>query len=293
MQHRPQLRRSMRVLAAGTAALALAMAPLTAQADTSAPPAPVANAITVTSTGDNYQISGHLSPGTGTISWVNADDEMHMMEVARLQPGTTVKKLLAALNSENGEQAASKYLADGPTAAYGGPGLLTAGQGETVTMTGLQPGKYVLVCFMVDADGTPHYNQGMITTLNIRGAEHAEAPTSVGTIDVNDTGINLPQDFTGQGTYAITNTGAAPHSFSLAELDPGVGLAQFAGSVGEAMMMGTQPQGGGLIAGVETLSPGQTSYVTLSLTSGHYGYVSTEDIAGPDLPPQSGEFDIP
>lgn len=293
MQHRPLLPRSMRVLAAGTAVLALAMAPITAQADATAPSSPTDNAITVTTTGDNYQISGHLFPGTGTIRWVNSDAEMHMMEVARLQPGATVKKLLAALNSEDGEQAANAYLADGPSGTYGGPGLLTAGQGETVTMTGLQPGTYVLVCFMTDADGVPHFMQGMITTINIRGHEGTQAPSSVGTIAVNDSAIALPDDFTGQGTYAVTNTGTAPHSFSLAQLDPGVTLADFAESVGFAMGTGTQPGGGALVAGVETLSPGQTSYLTLDLTSGHYGYVSTQDIMGPDLPPQSGEFDLP
>ncbi|GGB25231.1 hypothetical protein GCM10011492_14080 [Flexivirga endophytica] len=281
--------RSLAALAA--AGLTIALTAGTSSADPIAPAAPVANSITITSTGDNYLLHGGIRPGTATVRWVNADDEMHMMAFARLKPGVTLDKIRAAL--AQGEENAYPLLADGPDMAYGGPGMVTAGQGETVTMTHLRAGAYVLVCFMMEPDGTPHWAEGMVRILQVRGAAETEAPATAGTITVDDDGINLPAGFTGHGTYAVVDTGTAPHSFSLARLDQGTSLLDFADSVGMASGMGTQPSGGALVSGIDSLNPGQTAYVTLDLAAGHYGYLSPWDMEGPALPPQSGEVTIP
>ncbi len=50
--------------------------------------------------------------------------------------------------------------------------------------------------------------------------------------------------------------------------------------------------GGVLDGGVDALLPDQTTYLTLDLEPGHYGYVSVEDANGPGMPAQHGEFDV-
>jgi hypothetical protein len=50
--------------------------------------------------------------------------------------------------------------------------------------------------------------------------------------------------------------------------------------------------GGTLVGGIDALAPGQSAYLTLDLKPGHYGYISSADMTGPDLPAQSGEFDV-
>ncbi len=281
-----------RLLAVTAAAgLALAWSPAQALACPVAPHAPTANAITVTSTGDNYRVAGHLKPGTATIRWVNADDEWHMMTLGRLKRGVTVHKMVAALSQ--GEQAAKALLADGPDAAYGSPAVLSAHQSETVTMEHLRPGTYVMICFMAEPNGTTHWQLGMVRTIQVRGATDTESVSDEGTIAVDDDGITLPVGFDGRGTYAVRDTGTRPHNFSLAHLDHGVSLADFVGSVGQAMSTGGEPTGGELVSGIDLLAPGQRAYLTLHLPAGRYGYLSVQDLTGPGLPPQSGVIDLP
>jgi hypothetical protein len=50
--------------------------------------------------------------------------------------------------------------------------------------------------------------------------------------------------------------------------------------------------GGALVGGVDELLPGQSAFLTVDLDAGHYGYVSTTDANGPEIPVQHGELDV-
>ena len=254
--------------------------------------APIANAVTVTAPGMAYQVSGPLRPGVATITFTNTDATAHMMAVARLKPDVTLDQVVQALRVS--EDAAGALLADGPETAYGTPAPVGAGQSTTVTALDLPAGDYVLICFFTDADGTPHYQMGMINLLTVDGEPATEKPNSDGTITIDDAGTTLPDGFTGHGTYLVTNTGAASHSISFARLDSGTTLDAYFHHVGVAMNgAGVIDGGGGILAGgVDDLAPGASAYLTLDLAPGHYGFVSTADANGPELPAQSGELDI-
>lgn len=264
----------------------LAAAPTTAGATTTAP---VGNSVVITTTGMNYKVQGTLKPGVGSITWANRDDDLHMMSMGRLKAGVTQAKLKAA--AKTSDKAVTALLADSPDTTWGGPALLTPGQTETVT-TSLQPGNYGLLCFVMGKDHMSHAAMGMVSILKVSGATQSVTPKASGTIAVGDSGIVWPAGFTGHGTYAVKDTGTKPHSLSLARLDKGVPLLQFLGSVNDAVGSGGVPRGGSLMSGIDALSPGQTAWITLDLSDGHYGYVSPEDIRGPQLPKQSGEFTV-
>lgn len=256
------------------------------------PKAPIHNAVRIVTTGMNYKVRGTLRPGTAAITWVNRDDESHMMAMARLRPGVTIAALKAALATS--EDAATKLFADPPDKAWGNPALLGPGWATTVTMTGLKKGRYALVCFLTDAMGRVHWQMGMIDQLHVGGVKRTARPASVGTIRLTDKMIRLPRHFTGAGTYRVVNTGRAPHSLSFARLSKGTSLAAYFGHVGMAMNTGGSIDGGGgvLVGGIDVLAAGRTGWVTLRLPRGRYGYLSTEDVTGPALPPQSGTFRI-
>lgn len=257
------------------------------------PAAPIANAVTITSPGMSYEVPGPLRPGIAAITFRNTSPEAHMMEVARLIPGTTLDQLKAALDQS--EDAAGALLADGQeNSVYGTPAPVGAGESTTVTAMDLQAGDYALVCFFTDADGTPHFQMGMINVLTVEGAPATESPTGDGTISIGDEGITMPDDFDGQGTFLVTNDGTATHSFSIARLDDGTTLDDYYQFVGNAQNSGTAVDGGGgvLAGGVDGLLPGQSAFLTVALSPGHYGYLSTADANGPTIPVQHGEFDV-
>jgi uncharacterized cupredoxin-like copper-binding protein len=254
--------------------------------------APIANAVTVTTPGMRYDVSGSLRPGIAAITLTNTDDVAHMMAVARLKDGVTLTQVTDALAQS--EEAAAKLLADSPDTSYGTPSIVGAGQSTTVTALDLPAGHYALICFLPGSDGKPHWQMGMIDELTVAGDKATERPPTRGTITIDDQGISLPAGFTGNGTFEVVNNGKAPHGFSLAELDQGTGLADFAGHVGMAENSGQPVDGGGgvLVGGVDVLAPGQSAFLTLALRPGHYGYLSPSDMTGPQLPAQHGEFDV-
>lgn len=254
--------------------------------------APIGNAVTIDTPGMRYQVSGPLRPGIAAITLTNSDDVAHMMAIARLKDGVTIKQVTDAL--AQGEDAVTALFADSPDTSYGTPSLVGAGQSTTVTAVNLPAGHYALICFLSGSDGMPHWQMGMIDELDVTGDKATEKPASDGTIVIDDTGVTMPDGFTGSGTFEVVNKGKSPHGFSLAKLEQGTALADFAGHVGMAENSQQPIDGGGgvLAGGIDALAPGQSAFLTLALKPGHYGFISPEDMKGPDLPPQHGEFDV-
>ncbi len=254
-------------------------------------PNPIANTVTITTPGMRYHISGPLRPGIAAITFVNTDDETHMMAFTRLKPGVTLDQMKKALGAS--EQAALALMADGPNTSYGTPSEVGAGMSTTVVAENLPAGNYAVACFLASKTGQPHWQMGMITMLRVTGAKATEKPKVQGRITVDDKRITLPDGFAGHGIFLVTDTGKAPHNLSLARLSDGTALADYVGHVGMAMQSNTPVDGGGgvLAGGIDGLAPGQSAYLDLDLPTGHYGYISTADVKGPDLPGQHGEFD--
>lgn len=255
--------------------------------------APIANAIIVETPGMAFDVSGSLRPGVAAITLTNPDSVAHMMSVARLNPGVTLDQVKEALNQS--EDAAVALLADGPDGSvYGTPAPVGAGESTTVTATDLAAGNYAMICFFTDDEGTPHFAMGMVDTFTVEGEQATETPDSDGTITIDDDGTTLPDEFSGRGTYLVTNAGTTPHSISIARLEEGTSLDSYFQYFGSQSNSGKAIDGGGgvLVGGVDGLLPGQSAYLTLDLSPGHYGYVSTADANSATLPVQSGEFEI-
>jgi hypothetical protein len=251
------------------------------------------NAVTVSTPGMAFDVSGPLRPGVATLTLQNDDDVSHMMAMVPLKDGVTLDQFRDAL--AKGEDEATKLLAGDPEqTAYGTPAPVGPGASSTTTMVDLPAGHYALVCFFTSDDGTPHFQQGMIGELTVEGEEVTAEPDSDGRIEISDDGITLPDGFDGHGTFEVTNTGTTPHSISFAALDEGTTLDDFYQAEGQAQATGTSMDvdGGSLAGGVDNLLPGQSTYLVVDLDAGHYGYVSISDAEGPEMPAQHGEFDV-
>ena len=122
-----------------------------------------APAADVTMTLDDYKftLSRPLRAGTQTIRVENAARQPHEVELVRLAPGKTAQDLMAWMRDQQGPP---------PASAIGGVAGLKSG-GWTTFEANLQPGDYVLICFVPDAsDGRPHFMHGMMQTIRVEGA---------------------------------------------------------------------------------------------------------------------------
>jgi uncharacterized cupredoxin-like copper-binding protein len=259
---------------AAAALLATAAACGTAQAG-GAPHTPAAaNKLTITTHGMAYTVSGHPRPGHVDITFDNADEAAHEAQIVKLKDGKTIKDVLADMKSGGEEAAAADIAGDPDQQNYGTPALLYGHQRTEVVTDTMQPGTYGIVCFLPGPDGMPHVAMGMAAQFTVAGEKSDATPRTAGTVRLADDGITVPDRF-GNGTYAVTNTGTTPHSFSVARLDGS--LDQLFAYIGGQFAQNKPIDGGpgSLVAGVTTLAPGQTAYLVVHLRAGHYGYVST------------------
>ena len=260
-------------------------------AATKAAEAGTANTLDVVALDYSYRISGSPQPGLVAMTFDNKGKYAHEMGVSKLKDGVTLDQIKQAL--AKGEEAAQPLLAD-PDAELTTPTNLGPNMKETVAAK-LAAGHYVVVCFLPGPDGMPHVMMGMIGEFTVAGDESdAQPPATEATVQLTDSGITLPVNFKDGGTFEVKNTGAKVHDFSLARLQKPGTLPDFfqcvAGSFANGAMVDKCP--GTLAGGVNSVQPGESAYLTVTLEPGSYGYVSTEGDGADVQAGLAGEFSV-
>jgi uncharacterized cupredoxin-like copper-binding protein len=134
--------------------LVVAPAPLTASAPLAEPKADVI----ATLSDYAFELSTSLTAGTHTIRVQNVGPQLHELNIERLAPGKTLADV-------------QRWMAGGmkgepptrPVGGFEGPSVGTVGW-FTVA---LAPGKYLLICYVPDADGKPHVVHGMAKEITV------------------------------------------------------------------------------------------------------------------------------
>ncbi len=215
---------------------------------------------------------GYTLPDTvvaGEVSFVmhNAGTEAHHAQFIKLNDGVTFDQFTAALKQN-------------PNAAFGlgeqvgGNGALNAGSDTDEVTLNLQPGSYVVLCFLSGADGVPHVAKGMLKLLTVTpaptGATSAP-PSAAVNVTLRDFGFDtsaavLPS---GRTTWQITNTGPQTHELQVARLPAG-GSANDILAFFNTQSTGAPPSSA--IGGFQGIQPTGTGYLTLDLTPGQYAF---------------------
>ena len=158
---------------------------------------------------------GELTPGINTITFRNRGAIEHHMQIFRLDPGRTTQELVEAF---------SDPAAPPPTWALpmGGVGILSTGLDAAVTVD-LREGDYVLICFLGEEEGAPHFLRGMAVALTVEGAEvKADAPEEDVTIIGIDFKFDVPETVdAGEVTIRFNNLGQTAHEMILAAVPEG------------------------------------------------------------------------
>lgn len=217
----------------------------------------------------SYELSSQsVSPGWTRLVMQNKGGEEHQAQLVKPKSGVTSDQFVAQLRQDGG-QGPSLGMVD----FAGGPNSVAPGA-TSVAYTDLAPGDYVLLCFDSTADGTPHFEKGMVQKLHVTttSAGPAQAPASTATIGLKDFSFTFPSGFNGHGTYQVNNAGPQPHEMGLLKLNPGVTPDQVKAMIlappGSPAPSGPPPFTP--VGGLGAIDPGMTAYVTLDLSPGTY-----------------------
>ena len=202
-----------------------------------------------------------LPAGLVTIRLANLGHEVHHGQLFRLNDGVSFEQFAGALQTDG--EAALRL-----TTLEGGPGAIDPQRTSQVTLD-LEPGNYVLACFVPDASGVPHVAKGMLKPLQVTTAElpSSTAPDVQDTFAMRDFSFEIPATLpAGVATYQVVNGGPQPHELDVVKLAPGKTEDDLLGW--DAAPSGPPPFAS--VGGLNGLSAGATGYMTLDLEPGTY-----------------------
>src|SRR5881392_3749457 len=136
-----------------------------------APRAAAPNVVTLTATDYAFAVPDTIPAGLTTLRLVNQGKELHHASLVRLGDGKTIADFRAGLDA-----AMKNHTPPPPWIAFaGGPNAVTVGDTAWATQA-LEPGSYVLVCWIPSADGAPHIMKGMLRPIAVVGPAAVAVP---------------------------------------------------------------------------------------------------------------------
>lgn len=255
-----------------------------------------------------YRIPDTLPSGWTTIRFENDGEEHHMMIMLRLPEGKTYDEFVIEITepynriwhqlrageiteAEGWKQRAETlpdWLRD--VGIMGGPGLLAPGETTEVTLY-LEPGNYVVECYMKSTEGEIHALEGMSDPVKVIDESSGGTPPSADAVaTISQGGIELTGELTaGRRTIEVHVTDRGQkfgHNLHLARLDAGQEVDDILGWENWMRPDGMQnPAPAHFTGGMHLLSVGGQGYFTTDLEAGRYLLLSESGL--------SKEFTVP
>lgn len=181
------------------------------------------NTLTITEREYEFDVEGEVEAGALSIAVTNDGAEFHEIGMAKLVDGKTIDDVSAALETagEDDEDALDGIIEEDATIDDLG-GVQLPGTSYTISGTGVQPGDYVLLCFIPNAEGTPHYSLGMLTGFTVGDGEATALPDSDVTYRATDEGLEGPDAIdAGETTIEVVNDSSVNREINLLKLADG------------------------------------------------------------------------
>lgn len=220
---------------------------------------PATHTATVRAMDFAYAAPDTVQAGWTTFHLVNDGTTFHHLSIERVDSGKTMADVGAALQAQGPPP---KWIVE-----VGGPNVADP-KSQTTGAVNLQPGLYVLLCFVDTPDRKPHMAKGMMRPLTV------VASTSVSTEPTADLSITLADyAFTTSGalksghhTIKVTNKGPQTHEVAVFRLAPGKTLKD----IDAAVYTPGAVVPGNAFGGIAGLASGGTAYFDVDLTPGNY-----------------------
>lgn len=238
------------------------------------PAAPSPTVVRVSATDYAFAAPETIPAGLVTIQLMNQGKEPHQAAILRLPTGKTFADF------QKGMAAMAHHPQGGPgsgpppwagAAEMGGPNAALPGDSSNATQV-LQPGSYVMLCFIPSMDGVPHMMKGMFKGFIVSGSPVAapQEPAADIVITMTDYTYALSKPVTaGAHTFRVDNAAQQHHEVVLVALAPGKKAKDF--YTWAMTMKGPPPMT--RVAGITGLDAGSHGSFTATLPAGDYGIV--------------------
>lgn len=254
------------------------------------------NVVQVTARDFAFEAPQEVPSGWTTLRMENAGEQHHFLVLWRLPDGKTFQdyidevippfdtlveaydageldrdELMAGLGAALPEWFAS-------VEGMGGPGLTAPGMTSETTVH-LEPGSYVMECYVRTPDGRFHGALGMFRPITVTDASsgtaepEADLEMTLSNYEIATTGELTPGRHSVRVDVAEMPEGLLGHDVHVARLDEGTSLDQVAGWM-DWIDAFRDPPPATFIGGAEQVPPGHTSYFTVDLEPGRYAWVS-------------------
>jgi hypothetical protein len=230
-------------------------------AETRRPPPPTV--VTVKATDYKFEAPASVPAGTISFRLENSGKEVHHLWLVQLLNGKTLADFQKAMDSWT-SGAMPSWVVD-----VGGPNEASTGVTAEATMT-LDPGSYVMVCYVPSPDGRPHVMKGMLKAFAVTpaGATAPSEPAADITMKMTDYAFDLSQPITpGKHVIRIENTAAQSHEVIVGRLLPGKTMRQALTWLNEGQK-GPAPVTG--LGGASGLAKGRHQLITMTFEPGRY-----------------------
>lgn len=247
------------------------------------------NAVKIDGIDYGYSVDGTVKSGLTKITFANAGQDFHMLEITKLKDGKTAADALAALKTDDEKDDATVFV--DPEGSFDGkPSILTPGA-STTTYANLESGSYALVCFFpAKTDGQPHFLKGMVNALTVTSeTTTAPEPQTTGEVTTDDKKLTVPDFSSGKGTFKYTNTGTTSHALLFVKLHDGKTYEQFIAWADKYFAGGAKldERPADVWGGLEATE--KTAFFELDLPPGKYVVLDTESPEGKE-DTEGGEF---
>ncbi|MGH2617916.1 MAG: hypothetical protein ACRDJC_22025, partial [Thermomicrobiales bacterium] len=165
----------------------------------------------------SFEMPATIPGGFTRLTMQNDGEIDHHAMFMRVNDGSTLAELQEALTQPDlGQIFAVSQSLGGPEV---GPG------GRASVIADLEPGQYMVICVIPEADGTPHYMMGMQASLEVTEATgEASPPEADLTVELVDFAFAMPKMAIAAGPqiWEAPNVGEQIHEMVILQLEPDV-----------------------------------------------------------------------
>lgn len=256
-----------------------------------------AHVVEVAATDYAFQMPETVPSGWTTFRFDNEGEEHHFMLLMRLPEGKTFDDYVLEVgepfndvwyplrDGEITQEEAFERLGEvlpewfWAVEQMGGPGMLAPGESGEATVK-LEPGNYVVECYMKTPEGEFHGLEGMLDPLTVTEEPSEGSPPAADVrLTVTNDGIAMEHEVTaGRHTVEVHFAEQAEgfwHNVNLARLDADTEVDRVVHWVNWANVDGLQPPAPvSFLGGVREMPAGYTGYFTVDVVPGRYLWIS-------------------
>lgn len=257
-------------------------------------------AIKITTRSMEFQSVDTISSGWNTFIYENLSEEAHFFLLDKYPEGKTIVNTIAdvapvfeeGMNLINTGRSEEGFAAFGKLPPWyfdivfsGGSGLVSPRHSAVSTLK-LDPGYYIMECYVKMPNGKFHTLMGMAKPLIVTKEDSGQHPP-VATIDIvlsGEEGISWNRPITkGRHTFSVYVKDQKPHEnfiwhdINIARLDAHANieaLEQWMDWSHPKGLITPVPNGVTFLGGVNDMSAGSTGYFTVELDPGKYAFIS-------------------